>query len=121
MKPSRVLFGFPVNAENTMKYTTIEKEVALCSQGVDYLEFIKVDNGDKLMVDIKTDTYKNQGHCRLSVWDASSKWNVVATRSPMAMSTPCNCYCPDAKTRDHSSDFKADRQWLLKIYEAIVK
>ena len=102
---------------------TIDKQVVRDGQGIHYLEHVEAKDGThavstKLRVDIYSDAYKNQGHCRLDAFDADSlKWHNVASRPPTGMETDNDlCYRPDRDTRDFTKDFAADRKWLLDLF-----
>ena len=103
---------------------TLDKQIARTSQGIHYLEHIEVKDDThaanaKLRVDIYSDSYKNQGHCRLDAFDAGGlKWHNVASRPPTGMATSNDlCHEPDLSgSRNFTPDFAADRKWLLDLF-----
>jgi hypothetical protein len=104
------------------------------SQGVQYLEhakyFEQVDHtghginkpGRNIRIDIYTDSYKEQGHCRLEVMDpATLKWSVVVALPADSMKTDAKLiYEPDIQTRNLAADFAKDREWLLNVFLSLV-
>lgn len=99
---------------------TLDLQTAGSGQCVLFLEHLDVD-GRKARIDIKTDSYKAQGHCRLDVLDQDGmKWNNVLARPALTMATDEGLgYKPDVKTRDLRKDFAVDRQWLLDTFHKL--
>jgi hypothetical protein len=100
-----------------MRIKTLDSQVARKSQGAALLEYLEV-NDRKVRIDIYSDSYKNQGHCRLETLDkATGKWAVTVFRIPERMETDTELYVKEGGIRN--ADFAADREWLLKVYEGL--
>ena len=104
-----------------MKIKSIDVQVAKGGQTVRWLEYLDID-GRKVRIDIKTDSYKFQGHCYIEVLDKETlKWNSVVFRPPLTMVVDPNLgYGPDIKIRDVTKDFASDRKWLLDTYGKLI-
>lgn len=74
----------------------------------------------RIELDIKTDTYKNQGHAIARVWSPDElKWNVVSHIDPHAMQTEADLgYKP---TPASANDFKIDRAVLLEEVKFVLR
>ncbi len=95
----------------------LDKQITVESQGVRYIEYSEIREY-KVKIEIYSDTYKAQGHCRLEVLDKERmKWTKVVVIPAEAMKTNKGLYVhPAKKTRDFTPDFAADREWLLTVF-----
>jgi hypothetical protein len=92
-------------------------EISKGGQNAHYQELLTAENGDRLRVAIKTDTYKTQGHARVERWDGV-QWQRVWALDPLKMQTEDNlAYVPRALTH---YDFKLDRDRLLNLAAAVL-
>lgn len=92
-------------------------EISKGGQNARYQEMVTAENGDRLRVAIKTDTYKFQGYARVERWDGQ-KWHEVWHLDPLKMQTEDNlAYVPRDLTH---YDFKLDRDRLLHLAAAVL-
>lgn len=95
---------------------TIDREIACGRQDVNYFEVVEY-SGEKLRIEIKSDSYLSQCFARIMIW-SDRKWNFVDSIHHNNMSTPEKLVYRMQKAT--FGDFVADRDRLVKKAVAIL-
>lgn len=105
MKSAQVIDGVIIEV--------IESEIAKGGQSVTLKELLKI-NGVHLLLEIKSDSYKDQSYARIQAYGKSElKWhNLYSTHYGMMETKEGLAYSPKKVT---ASEFSKDRIKLIKI------
>lgn len=103
----------------------IKEEYSLGTQSAHFIKIIEGDNGLKIKVDIKSDSYDFQSHAKVSVFDSKDlKWNIVDNVPHSNMKTPHKLYYhvprPNGNASVLASHFVEDTHTLISHAEAIL-
>jgi hypothetical protein len=98
--------------------STVAKQVAKGTQDVVYDEILNLSGGRKVKVSIRSDSYDFQSHAKISSWDGA-KWHEVHRILHSMMKTPHGLYYRPGVVDETS--FKADRDELIRVAEAVTK
>ena len=96
---------------------TLNKEVGQGRQSAIYKETLDHE-GDKVRIEIKSDSYRFQCYARVSIFDGS-KWNQIDSIHHSRMKTEDGLvYRPNVLPNE--KDFKADRDRLVSLAKDIL-
>lgn len=99
----------------------IKEEYSLGTQSASLSKIIEGDNGLKIKIDIKSDSYDFQSYARVSVF-SDLKWNVVDSISFSNMKTPSKLYyhANGRPANVLAQHFVEDTQVLISNAEAVL-
>ena len=92
---------------------TIDKQIALGRQSVQYTEILSIDNV-RFKISIKSDSYSFQSYAKIFRWDGS-QWKSVHSIHYQLMQTPHCMYVWKEIKYKNLQNFKADRDQLIKV------
>lgn len=103
----------------------IKEEYSLGTQSAHFVKIIEGDNGLKIKIDIKSDSYDFQSHAKVSVFNPTElKWNIVDSVPHSNMKTPHKLYyhvsAPNKNASVLASHFIADTNTLISHAEDIL-
>ena len=102
----------------------IKEEYAKGQQDIKLNKVIQSDQGLKISIDIRSDSYDFQSHARVSVFHPTElKWNLVASIHYSEMKTPSKLYYKVAQNQHANSvaeSFKDDLENLVSQAEQIL-
>lgn len=103
----------------------IKSEYGKGTQSIDFQEIRESEEGYKIKIDIKSDSYKFQSYARVSTFDPNQlKWNILTSIHYSLMETPNELYYKvQQNAKDGSSVasfFTADHNKLIKEAEDIL-
>jgi hypothetical protein len=104
--------------------SVISKEIGKSGQSVIYKEITEITIGDvlstkteKILIEIKSDSYAFQSYARVSVWD-NKKWNLIDHIHHSNMATETGLAYKPFKIGEEF--FNVDRNKLVKIAQTLL-
>lgn len=103
----------------------IKEEYSLGTQSAHFTKIIEGDNGLKIKIDIKSDSYDFQSYARVSVFNPQSvEWNILDSVPFSNMKTPTKLYyhvqAPSKNANVLAPHFVEDTRTLVSNAEAIL-
>lgn len=103
----------------------IKEEYSLGTQSANFTKIIEGDNGLKIKIDIKSDSYDFQSYAKLSVFNSHElSWNIVDSIPFSNMKTPSKLYYkiqpPSKNANILASYFVSDTDTLISTAEAVL-
>jgi len=96
---------------------TITSEIGNGGQDVVFTEILALDDGTKLRVSIRSDSYAFQSYARVDRWDGA-KWQRVHSIHYSQMATPPKLHYKRGERT--AKEFRADRERLLDVAAAVL-
>jgi len=97
---------------------TITSEIGKGSQDVLFTRVVRLTDGTKLRVKIRSDSYDFQSYARVHRWDGT-EWKLVHSVHYSKMATPAGLYVRFNRVAD--STFKKDLDELLRVASAVLE
>ena len=96
---------------------TITQEISRGRQTVTFAEVLRCDNGAKLRIVIKSDSYDFQSSAKVSLWDGAA-WQFAHGIHYSQMATPSGLWTSASKVS--VGTFRADRDELIRVASALM-
>lgn len=104
----------------------LKTEYGIGQQSINFKEIRESDDGTKILIEIKSDSYDFQSYARLSAFSPTElKWNQIGSIHYSEMNTPSKlCYSVQMQRKEHPSvlapQFQKDLEQLVQEAEMLL-